>query len=92
MTNLTKIPTWTFGERLRKAREDAGLTQTEMAAHFRCGRSTIAGWEGGAHHPDYLALKGWAEVTDVPLGWIEHGDLDDLDRGITAGYSLELAA
>lgn len=80
-------PEWTIGDRLRKAREFAGLKQSDMAARFRVGRSTIANWEAERNTPGYLALEKWAEVTGVPFDW-----LHDPERGVTRRYPLELAA
>lgn len=80
-------PEWTFGDRLRKAREFAGLKQSDMAARFRVGRSTIANWEAERNTPGYLALEKWAEVTGVPLDWL-NGD----ERAVTRGYRPELVA
>jgi len=71
-----RIPTWTLGDRLRKAREAAGLHQSDMAPHFGRGRSTIAGWENDQHRPGKLEVEKWAEVTGAPLWWLQGFDGD----------------
>lgn len=71
----SRIPTWTLGDRLRKAREHAGYArQQDIADELHVSRSAVAGWENGTHAPSYLALYRWAEVTDVPLEWLRDGD------------------
>lgn len=82
----TQTPQWTFEDRLRKAREDANLKQSDMARLFRIGRSTVANWEAGRNRPDYLALEKWASVTGVPIEWL------DPDRWIIRGYAPGLQA
>lgn len=82
----TQTPQWTFEDRLRKAREERDLTQSDMARLFRIGRSTVANWEAGRNRPDYLALEKWASVTGVPLEWL------DPERVDTRGYPSELYA
>lgn len=82
----TQTPQWTFEDRLRKAREDANLKQSDMARLFRIGRSTVANWEAGRNRPDYLALEKWASVTGVPIEWL------DPEHAVTDRYRPELVA
>ena len=72
------IPVWTLGDRLRKAREDAGLSQSELAAAVLVSRTTVSNAEVGARVPMRGTLKAWAEVTDVPLAWLLTGDATPL--------------
>jgi transcriptional regulator with XRE-family HTH domain len=65
---------WTVGERIRKAREDMGWKQSDLAAELRVDRSTIAGWENNSHTPSYIAIKAVSDVTDKPSWWIEGHD------------------
>lgn len=67
------IPVWTLPDRLRKARQHAGLRQADIAPLLFVGRSTIAAWENGVHQPGELQLMRWSDVTDVPLPWIKYG-------------------
>ena len=73
-----QIPVWTLGDRLRKARENAGLSQSELADAVLVSRTTVSNAEVGARVPMRGTLKAWAEVTDVPLGWLLTGDADPL--------------
>jgi transcriptional regulator with XRE-family HTH domain len=69
------VPVWTIGDRLRKAREDRGLTQPELADLIGVSRSTVGNYEVGQttrHMP--IVLRGWAEATGVPLTWLTTGN------------------
>src|SRR4051794_37143115 len=44
-------PTHQFGERLKRLRDEAGLTQGRAASHVGVSRPTFAQWEGGRHLP-----------------------------------------
>ena len=69
----TQVPEWTLGDRLRKAREKAGLKQDEMAEIFGVSPATISNWENGQRMPrtGELALaKEWAFQTSVPFDWL----------------------
>lgn len=66
------VPEWTLGERLRKAREEAGLDRDEMAARMQVSERTLRNWERDANLPRYslLIAKEWAEITQVDLAWL----------------------
>lgn len=69
-----RIPTWTFGDRLAKARREAGLEQNQIAAVFGVNRSTISHWETDRRLPKkggqlQLAHR-WAELTGCSLAWL----------------------
>lgn len=83
------VPQWTFADRLRKAREAAGLDQAELAALLAKKRSTISNWERGANRPDELALRAVAHCTGVPLAWLQWGVEPPSDRGpVTLGQEV----
>ncbi|MFC6353954.1 helix-turn-helix domain-containing protein [Rothia nasimurium] len=67
-------PTWTFQDRLRKAREHAGLTQGALAEILGVAAGTIQRWEKGALNPRPKALEALAETTGVPLEWFHQDD------------------
>lgn len=46
--NESRIPQWTLGDRLRKAREWAGMNQTQLAEQLQMSRLTIGRMETGA--------------------------------------------
>ncbi len=49
-----------YWERIRGLREDADLSQTELAQFFRVGQKTISNWENGRNEPPYEILKKYA--------------------------------
>jgi transcriptional regulator with XRE-family HTH domain len=88
-----RTPVWTLGERLRKCREDAHLTQSAMAIRLGYSRQAIASWESDRTAPRLVVLREWASVcNDIPLWWL----LDDgaLPEGVTARqlFPLPIAA
>ena len=76
------VPKWTLGDRLRKAREDAGIGSTEMARRLHLTRQTITNYERGHRPPAWLTLKVWAEMTEVDLDWLIGDALDENGRSI----------
>lgn len=62
-------PTWTLQDRIRKAREHAGLKQEELAALLSVTRHTLGRWEKGDNEPPTKKIEALAEVTGVPVEW-----------------------
>lgn len=59
-----------YSERIRGLREDADLSQTELAKIFRVGQKTISNWENGRNEPPYEILKKYAEKFQVTTDYI----------------------
>jgi transcriptional regulator with XRE-family HTH domain len=78
-------PEWTLGDRMRKARDHAGLSQDEMGQKLTpisgqpVKHTTIATWERDVHQPRNLmaVLELWAEVTNVDLHWLVFGGVTE---------------
>ena len=68
-----EVPTFHRGDRLRKARERAGLTSHEMADRIGVSRQTVTRWEHGKHMPK-AAIVLWATITEVPVDWLEQDE------------------
>jgi transcriptional regulator with XRE-family HTH domain len=64
------VPAWTLGDRMRKAREHAGLKQSELAEEIGVGRSTIVTYETGKSQPPRPVLLSWALRCGVPFEWL----------------------
>lgn len=71
---------WTIGDRMRKARDVAGISQTEMAAlltarGFKCsGSTTVSSWEGGKQPRRFMdVMQAWADITEVDRDWLLTG-------------------
>jgi transcriptional regulator with XRE-family HTH domain len=72
----------TFGEKLKKARTEAGYTQNELANKLTVSRAAIAKWESDRGMPDVTNLKAIAEALGVSIDYL----LDDgsvLDLSVT---------
>ncbi|MBU8816392.1 helix-turn-helix domain-containing protein [Mycolicibacterium goodii] len=70
-------PSWSFGDRIRKARDVAGLTQHEFAVAIGVPDGSLANWETDRAKPrDIVAVAKRVEMlTRIPAGWmlgIEH--------------------
>ena len=64
------MPRWTIADRLRKAREDCGLDQRELAARAGISRATVSNAERGVGTPNTATLRVWAAATGVSLAWL----------------------
>ena len=49
-------------EKIKKLRERAGLTQEELATHFKVDRSAVAKWETGCAKPSVDKLPMLAKL------------------------------
>lgn len=75
-----RIPEWSLGDRLRKAREEAGYKQGDIAAllaqrlGIKCDRSKVAAWEGGTQPTQGVrmpqVITAWAELCHVDEAWL----------------------
>lgn len=67
-------PEWTTGDRLRKAREWAGISTSRMAEELGVERSTISRWEHGRGGVRRQTLLAYALRCSVPIEWLEAGE------------------
>src|SRR5258708_5465214 len=68
------VPQWTVGDRMRKAREDAQLNQSDLAGKVEIARSSIVNYETDRRMVSRPVLIAWSLVTGVPYEWLCHGD------------------
>ena len=54
-----------FAARLRKAREDQGLTQQNVADMLGVSKSTYSGYETGKREPDVFKIKALSEALSI---------------------------
>jgi transcriptional regulator with XRE-family HTH domain len=74
MSEAYTVPEWTVGDRLRKARESAGIGVAEMALRLGVSRNTITNYEHDHRAPSLRALREWSAITGVPISWLIEGD------------------
>lgn len=81
-----RVPTFTLGERIRKAREDLGMSQQQFADAIGHDRKTVGNWENGRYKqpPSYGDLMLIASVGDVSLEWLA-GELYRPTTGVVGG-------
>lgn len=92
MSNIqerARIPEFTFGDRLRKAREHAGVTTEEMAAAVDVSTRTVGNYENDRTPVRGPVVKVWAMRTGVPVEWLLTGRSDETpdDGGSDLGVS-----
>ncbi len=82
---LTTAPRWpseqelaqVLGSRVKKLREEHGLSQRDLSHQLRISRSMVAKYEGGIHTPTVSVLLRLADLFDVTLdGLIGRGVRD----------------
>lgn len=68
-----RVPKWTVADRLRKAREEAGLDQAELASRAGLSRATVSNAERGVGIPQRATMLVWAMATGVDPDWLMQG-------------------
>lgn len=63
----------TLGQRIRKTRVDAGLTQEGLARAAGVTLRAVSYWENDARSPSHDSLKRISAVTGCDLWWLIHG-------------------
>lgn len=85
--STSRVPQWTTADRLRKAREYAGLDQRQLADEMGVSRNSVSNYEHGHVQPRKIVLRAWAMVTGVPYEWLVDGELPRPDSNREpAGY------
>ena len=60
----------TFGEKMKNARKDAGLSQEQLAEKLCVSRSAVAKWETDKGMPDVNNLKAMAQFLGVSVDFL----------------------
>lgn len=60
----------TFGEKLKDARKEAGLSQEQFAEKMNVSRSAVAKWETDKGMPDVNNLKVMAQLLNVSVDYL----------------------
>lgn len=72
--NAGRVPQWSLGDRLRKAREVAGMSQQDWADEVGISRGSVANYEAGKQKPRRPVLLAWAMRSGVQLDWLAGGE------------------
>ena len=73
-TSSGGVPEWTLGDRLRKAREYAGLHQQQLADEIGISRRSVSAYESSDTPPRRPVMLSWSLVTGVSLTWLQTGE------------------
>lgn len=68
--NTGDVPSWSLGDRLRKARDHARLSQSELAARVGISRASVTNYETSRTAPNRPVLLSWAITCGVSLDWL----------------------
>lgn len=63
-----------FGEKLKKVREEKGMTQQTLADHLYVTRQAVSRWECGARYPDLLTAKKLSDILEISLDELLSGE------------------
>lgn len=69
-----RIPAWTRGDRLRKARQLTGLNTRDFAEAIGVSQKTVNNAESDAHDVRKIVLNAWAMATGISAVWLETGE------------------
>ncbi|GGO51298.1 Helix-turn-helix [Roseovarius pacificus] len=75
----------TFGDRVAGAREQAGMSQAELAKRLGVKLKTLKGWENDLSEPRANKLSMMAGLLNVSLLWLLSGEGDGPDGPNEAG-------
>lgn len=59
-----------FNENLKKARQDAHMTQAEVADRIGVAKNTYCNWELGTREPDIMKIKALARLFGVSVDYL----------------------
>lgn len=80
---VTRVPQWTVGDRLRKAREEAGIGVEQMAAQIGRNRNSITRYER-SRTVDVLVVRAYSAFTATSMTWLLTGTGPDDEEGESA--------
>ena len=71
------MPMNDVGERIRRARKAAGLSQAELADAIRVSQATVSSWESGSHGPNHEHFEQIGRAVGRSPGWVAFGETGD---------------
>lgn len=69
-----------MGERIRRAREEGGLTQEQAAERLGVSRQTLSSWENGKTLPDLRSILAMSSLYRISLDELMKGDAKVMDK------------
>ena len=74
----------TFGDRVAGAREQAGMTQKQLAKRLGVRLSTVRAWENDLSEPRANRLSMMAGILNVSMMWLITGEGEGVDAPVAA--------
>ena len=71
-----------LGKQIKNCRQEANLSQEELAERVYVSRQTISNWENDKSYPDINSLVLMAEVFGVSLDSLVKGDIEKMQEEI----------
>lgn len=72
----------TFGDRVAGAREQAGMSQTQLAKRLGVRLATLKAWEEDRSEPRANRLSMMAGLLNVSMMWLINGEGEGLDAPV----------
>lgn len=69
----------TIADKIKRAREQAGFSQQELADRLHVSRSAVAKWESGLGTPDIENLKGLSRLFGVSMDALTDDSIDTIE-------------
>lgn len=69
-----------FGQKIKKLRTEAGLTQKGLAEKMNVSFQTISKWESGLNEPDIANIKELCKIFDCSFEYLLNDDLDEKEE------------
>lgn len=66
------LPQFLLGHYMRLSMDSAGLTVEDMAERMGVSRTTVSRWLNNRSEPRRGELLAWAQLTDVPVWWLQN--------------------
>ena len=70
-----------ISEKIKRARQEAGITQAELARRLNVTPQTISQYERGLINPKYETERKCAEALDLQRSWLFGAKLGELETG-----------
>ena len=67
------VPEFKLHHRMSLALEQLGWSVQDVASFLAVERNTVSRWINGHRKPARVVLMVWADMTGVPLEWLETG-------------------
>lgn len=82
----------TFAKRLAEARNQEGLSQTELADAVNAAQSTVATWERGKNEPDLKTIARLSKTLKRPPEWLAFGLSAEIGSDMTLIPEIDVMA